>query len=551
MAIVTVNNQTVDIGNDKLNLVQVAERVGVHVPHYCWHPALTVVASCRMCLVEVKAVGKKPDGTPMPPPKAILPACQTIASDGTVFYTDSELAKRAQADTLEGLLLNHPLDCPVCDKAGECKLQDYSYQYGRAESRMIEEKNTPPNKPHLSEKITLFTDRCIMCSRCVRFTREIAGTAELQIINRGHHSEIDIFPGQPLANKLSGNVIDLCPVGALGSKDFLYKQRVWYLEETESVCAGCSTGCSVYLDSNKDILYRIRARYNPEAQGHFICDEGRWGFHYIRSSDRILQPSVGDRHSPSWLEVINTIQTSLHEASANNRPIVAFFSPFLTVEETYLWATFLSQYPNTRFALGPVPIQGADDTYPKTRKGEPAPQVKFVIRAEKAPNKRGVNIVLNHFKESLASTAFIEQGGFAIVWLGGYPDQSLITDSVNNLKQDKDVFLAIDLFRSAMTSTSKQIIPATAWAEKEGTFINYAGLAQPVRRATRPPTGIRSELQLAYDLLGRRGLVPLKSIQSEIAQVIPELSNLHLVTTTKYGCQLPSTQEYEEVVTTN
>src|SRR5437764_2989374 len=189
MATVHVNGKPVDIGGEKLNLVQAAGQAGVFVPHYCWHPGLTVVASCRMCLVEV---GEMKDGKPVMQPK-VVPACQTPARDNTVIVTDSPKARAAQAQTLEGLLLNHPLDCPVCDKAGECKLQDYSYKFGNAESRMIDPKNIPPNKPYISSKVTLFTDRCIMCSRCVRFTREVAGTAELTVINRGDHSEIDIL----------------------------------------------------------------------------------------------------------------------------------------------------------------------------------------------------------------------------------------------------------------------------------------------------------------------------------------------------------------------
>jgi NADH-quinone oxidoreductase subunit G len=547
MATVTVNDQLVDIGNEKLNLVQVAEKAGILVPHYCWHPALTVVASCRMCLVEVKAVGKKPDGSPIPAPKAILPACQTVATDGTVFYTNSELAKRAQADTLEGLLLNHPLDCPVCDKAGECKLQDYSYQFGRSESRMIEPKNTPPNKPHLSEKITLFTDRCIMCSRCVRFTREIAGTAELQIISRGHHSEIDIFPGQPLANKLSGNVIDLCPVGALGSKDFLYKQRVWYLEETESVCAGCSTGCSVYLDANKDILYRIRARYNPEAQGYFICDDGRWGFHYVTSRSRITQARIDGRSARSWTETIDVIQQLIEDQT---RPFAVYFSPFLTVEEAYLWAQYFSQFKQASFFMGPIPIVGVDDTYPKTRKGEPASPVVFTIRAEKAPNRVGVTKVLQHFQEQF-KTAESETSFEALVWLGGYPDPKLIENQINQLSSTRNVLIAVDLFDSALTSKAKIVIPATSWSEKDGVYLNYASLAQRVRRATRPPTGIRSELQLAYDLLGRRGLVQSKTIRSEVADAITDLQSLVELEGSKYGLKisLPVTSNGQPVTT--
>ena len=176
MATVIVNDKPIDIGADRLNLVQAAARAGVHVPHYCWHPALSVVASCRMCLVEVGE--KKPDGTVAMQPR-VVPACQTPAKDGTVVITNSDKAKAAQQQTLEGLLLNHPLDCPVCDKAGECMLQDFSYRYGKSTSRMIDDKNHPPNKDYIGERITLFTDRCIMCSRCVRFTREISGAAEL------------------------------------------------------------------------------------------------------------------------------------------------------------------------------------------------------------------------------------------------------------------------------------------------------------------------------------------------------------------------------------
>jgi NADH-quinone oxidoreductase subunit G len=225
MATVYVNDKPVDIGTDRLNCVQAAERAGVHIPHYCYHPALTVVASCRMCLVET---GELKDGKVTMVPK-VVPGCQTPVKDGTVIvtgdydqrdknhpalaydakYSPGDRAKKAQADTLEGLLINHPLDCPVCDKAGECKLQDYSFEYGRGQTRLVDEKNQPPNKPGISSKITLFTDRCIMCTRCVRFTREFSGTAELTVISRGHHAEIDVFPGEPLENKLSGNVVDL------------------------------------------------------------------------------------------------------------------------------------------------------------------------------------------------------------------------------------------------------------------------------------------------------------------------------------------------------
>jgi NADH-quinone oxidoreductase subunit G len=272
---VQINEQSVSLGeHERMNAIQAAQRAGVEIPHYCWHPALSVVASCRMCLVEVGQ--RQPDGSIAMQPK-LVPGCQTPVKDGTVIITNSPKVKAAQNQVLEYLLLNHPLDCPTCDQAGECKLQDFSYRYGRGFSRLKEEKLLKPDKDHIGEHITLFTDRCVMCSRCVRFTREIAGTGELQIINRGSHAEIDVFPGEPCDNKLAGNVVDLCPVGALCSKDFLYQQRVWWLESTSSVCANCSTGCSITVDRKDDTIHRLRPRYNPQAQGHFMCDDGRFG----------------------------------------------------------------------------------------------------------------------------------------------------------------------------------------------------------------------------------------------------------------------------------
>ncbi|HMC88979.1 MAG TPA: 2Fe-2S iron-sulfur cluster-binding protein, partial [Gemmataceae bacterium] len=396
MAVVYVNNQPVDIGNEKLNLVQAALKGGVFIPHYCWHPALTVVASCRMCLVE--AGERKPDGSIAMQPR-VVPACQTPAKDGTVIVTNSQKARDAQMQTLESLLLNHPLDCPVCDKAGECLLQDFSYNFGRSQSRMVDEKNTPPNKPYISDTISLFTDRCIMCSRCVRFTREVSGTAELQVINRGNHSEIDIFPGEPLNNKLAGNVVDLCPVGALCSKDFLYKQRVWFLKSQKSVCADCSTGCSIFVDHNKDIVYRLRPRENPQAQGYFMCDEGRYGFHYANAEQRILRPLLrgnaqanGAPTPTSYEEVLPALlQELLDLAKGDGAAVAAVLSPFLTCEEAYLLATYIKQLsPQARLALGPVPVVGVDDTYPKDRHGRPVQPVRFTIHAEKCPNRRGV-----------------------------------------------------------------------------------------------------------------------------------------------------------------
>src|SRR5262245_61756085 len=396
----TVSLVPVDIGNEKLNCIQAAQKIDVFIPHYCWHPALSVVASCRMCLIEVGE--RKPDGTVTMQPK-VVPGCQTPVKDGTVIVTTTPRVHSAQEQTLEGLLLNHPLDCPVCDKAGECLLQDYTYGYGRATTRMIDEKHTPPNKPHIGDNVTLFTDRCIMCSRCVRFTREVAGTAELQVINRGDHAEIDVFPGEPLNNKLATNVVDLCPVGALCSKDFLYKHRVWNLKTQDSVCPDCSTGCSVHVDGNKSIVYRLRPRYNPQAQGYFMCDEGRLGYHYINSKERFLRPMLrkdGRLQPAAYADALATMRSAIKDAVQKDAfGVVGVLSPFLTCEEAYLLAKYLKGMTKAvQLALGPVPVVGEDDTYPKDRRGKPLPTVKFTIRAEKCPNRKGVEKVLQHFQ---------------------------------------------------------------------------------------------------------------------------------------------------------
>jgi NADH-quinone oxidoreductase subunit G len=545
MATVYVNDKPVDIGADRLNCVQAAERAGVHIPHYCYHPALTVVASCRMCLVET---GELKDGKVTMIPK-VFPGCQTPVKDGTVIvtgdydqrdsshaplaydpkYVPGDRAKKAQADTLEGLLLNHPLDCPVCDKAGECKLQDYSFEYGRGETRLVDEKNQPPNKPEISSKITLFTDRCIMCTRCVRFTREFSGTAELTVTSRGHHSEIDVFPGEPLENKLAGNVVDLCPVGALGSKDFLYKQRVWYLKEADSVCPRCSTGCSVHVDANKDVVFRLRPRENPEANGYFMCDEGRYGYHHADAADRIKRPHVrrgGSLVPVPYAEVVRELQEAFGD-QVRRQPggVWAILSPFLTVEEAYLAAKWLKDQSNqVKLALGFVPVVGDDDTYPKDRRGRPVQPVRFTIRAEKCPNRRGVEEIVRHFEGSIVPFAkaveAVARGEAKAVFLtGGYPDRGTL-DAFAELPADLTLAVT-EIFPGPATSGARFVLPSAAFSEREGVFVNHAGLAQALRKACRPPLEARAEGQLFTDLARRRGLYNAAAVRRELAAEVP------------------------------
>jgi NADH-quinone oxidoreductase subunit G len=540
-----INNQPVEFGpEERLNCIQAAERIGFEIPSYCWHPALSVVASCRMCLVEIGQ--RKPDGTVMMEPK-LVPGCQQQVKDGTVVVADSEKVRAAQKATLEYLLLNHPLDCPTCDQAGECLLQDFSYRYGRGYSRLQEPKNIKPDKDHIGDQITLFTDRCIMCSRCVRFTREVSGTSELMVVGRGTHEEIDIFPGQPCNNKLAGNVVDLCPVGALCSKDFLYKQRVWWLKSANSVCPDCSTGCSVHVDQNDDHVYRLRPRENPQAQGHFMCDEGRFGWKYLQAEERLGMPEQRDAGgkvvSRDWDVVLAAARTAL-EAAGRAGKIAAVLSPWMTVEEAYLLASYAKVIsPDATLALGPVRVVGHDDKYPKDVHGNAVEPAKFTIRAEKCPNRRGVEAVVQHFSGGAAANlgdvlGRAAHGEFAAIYLVGGDPHGWINDDQAHALGKAQTLIVQDILPSAASRMANFVLAGGAFAERDGTFVNHAGLAQEIRRAVRGPVEARPDGRILWELANRRGLFNVPALRKEIAETIPALAALALGQLGEQGVRL-------------
>ncbi len=545
MAKVIVNDVEVE-ADPKDNCILAARKAGVEIPHYCWHESLSVVASCRMCLVEVGE--KKPDGTIAWGPK-LVPGCQTPIKEGTVIRTDSAKVKTTQQMTLELLLLNHPLDCSICDQAGECYLQDYTYKYGKAQSRLDEPKLQRMDKYHIGEQIALFTDRCVMCTRCVRFTREISGTAELQVVARGSHEEIDVFPDVPCDNKLAGNVVDLCPVGALCSKDFLYKKRVWWLKHAESVCTGCSTGCSIHIDQNEDKVYRLRPRENPLAQGHFMCDEGRFGFKYIHDERRLTRPKLSDAVSGAanrkshatttagsgdlsfadpWTDVLEVARRKIKDAvKSDARGFVAVLSPFMTVEEAYLLASFLKGLDKrVRLVLGPVPMVGSDDKYPKGPKGEsPAEdKVRFTIRAEKCPNRLGVEAVLRHFEGQITGLEQMMAGANATSWfLVGGNSEGWVTESIDRAVGQPGLLIVQDIFPSPLSERADILLPSGSFAEREGTYVNHSGLAQAVQAAVRCPGDARADGRILLELAERKGLFNAMAIRKEVGNAIPSL----------------------------
>ena len=421
MATIFINGQEHPIPpGEKLNAIQMARSVGIDIPYYCWHPALSVVANCRMCEIEVGSKDPKTGEIKMIPSSS--PGCQTPAKEGTVLVTDSPKVKEHQRMIMEYLLINHPLDCPVCDQAGECGLQDYSYEYGQSTHRFVEERTVNPRKD-VSETIQLNTDRCIMCTRCVRFTREITQTGELMVMRRGNHAEIDIFPEHPVDNPLAGNVVDICPVGALLDKDFLHHQRAWFLTKHDSICTRCSSGCNISAEENRGEIWRFKPRYNPHVNDYWICDEGRYS--YKAANDPALLSAMyvrenGDLRPTAIDQALTAVSRGLARAVEQGGAVAGVLSPFLTVEEAYLAASLRQgPEPDGRARARAGPDVDADVTVkPDQHKGRtgdtsfivPRP---FTIHAEKCPNRRGVEAILKHFQGEVIGVRRFSRAGSA------------------------------------------------------------------------------------------------------------------------------------------
>lgn len=511
MATLTIDGKQITVPDSRrLNVIQAARLAGVEIPHYCWHPGLSVVGSCRMCLVEIGQQDAKTGQVTMQP--KLVPACNTLATDGMVVLTQSEKVARARAMVEEDLLLRHPIDCPICDKAGECLLQDYHFQYGQKERR-ADVRPFHSRRRDLGD-VKLFVDRCVMCSRCVRFAREISGTAELMVASRGSHEEIDIFPGFPLNNKLSGNVVDLCPVGALADKDFLYKQRVWFLRRHPGICAGCATGCSIWIEENQDRVYRLRPRENPYVNRWWICNDGRYSYPHIHDPRRITRPlrrRAGQASAADWAALPGELDAALRAAGH----LAGVLSPMLTVEEAYLLATYLRAVdPQAVLALGPVPVLGADEHFPGG----------FTIAAEKCPNRRGVEAVVAHFMGRAPSfeelLAELAGGLLRGVWIAGGYQRAWIDEQAAARFANLDPLVVQDLFPSPLAEKAHWLLPATAFAEREGSYVNRADRLQFAPWAIRPPAGVRREGSLYWQLLGRSGMFDARSVLAEVAREI-------------------------------
>jgi NADH-quinone oxidoreductase subunit G len=487
-------------------VLQACLDAGHVLPHYCYHQGLSIPASCRICLVEVEGIPK------------LVPSCQTPVRDGMVVYSRSPKAVASQKQVMEYLLINHPLDCPVCDQAGECSLQDYSYEYGRSQSRFEEDKAKKPKKD-VGDNIYLYSDRCIMCTRCVRFTREISGTSELYVDGRGFREEIDIFPGKPCNNKLAGNVVDLCPVGALLDKDFLFKQRVWLLKQAPSISPVDSGGENIFLEFNKGVVYRIKPRFNADVNTWWISDDTRYSYKIIQHEKRLksaFKKEHGSLTKVSSREAFDIAAAQLKVISAQSSgSLYAMLSPMMACEEAYLLGSAIRAIdPQAVLILGPVPSAESDDVFHNYLTGKQT----FVIKAEKVPNAEGIRRVMTMLGGPSANYNELINGnrpelknlkggwivgGFLSNWIKGDLPAALTTG-----------FRVVqDILPTSVSESADIVLPGAAWAEKDGCWENYAGKIQPFTAAVAPPEGVLRDGDHYLALLGRAGLYNAHAIR--------------------------------------
>jgi NADH-quinone oxidoreductase subunit G len=511
----------------------VANRNRLAIPQYCYHDGLSIPASCRICLGEVWAPNPRNEGKLEPIPK-LLPTCQTPAADGQVVYSKSPKAVANQKAVMEYLLINHPLDCPVCDQAGECLLQDYSYEFGRGASRFEESKVKQPKK-NVGDHIVLYADRCIMCTRCVRFAREVSGTSELIVSGRGDKVEIDVFPGEAINNPLSANVIDLCPVGALLDKDFLFAQRVWFLKSTPSVDGITASGDNIWVDHNEGRVYRLRPRENLAVNKWWITDDVRYGWKHVHSEARIAAPlsrEYGVQIEAEWNWALDEAVKGLHAAAEGSQSegergksrIALMVSPMLSCEDAWSLATAVREIdPDAILAVGPVPVQGVDQVFPKEiERDDPK---AFVMVAEKAPNARGVRRVLESiagqgsvpdYNALLEKLRMAKVGG--LVLTGNYPSDWSSDELAGAMAGRFTV--VIDTLAGPLSEAADVVLPAATWVEKAGTFVNARGVAQAFEAAIPPQHMSKAEAQIGIDLLSEiRGEQPVTAQRTRVLVV--------------------------------
>ncbi|HYP25578.1 MAG TPA: 2Fe-2S iron-sulfur cluster-binding protein [Blastocatellia bacterium] len=496
---VTINGQELEVEAGK-TVIQAALEAGIDVPHYCYHPDLPVDGNCRMCLVDVEKMPK------------LTPSCTTVVSEGMVVRTDNDRVKTAVRGVLEFLLINHPVDCPVCDQAGECRLQDYYMVYGLHTSEIPLSMKVRKRKViDLGPMVVLDQERCVLCSRCIRFFDHVTKTGEMQFFGRGDHVAIGTFEDQPLENPYSGNVVDICPVGALTSRDFRFKCRVWFLHSTDSVCGGCSTGCSMRIDHRDGTIFRLLPRRNAEVNRSWLCDEGRISFHELMAGERVVRPLVKGRdglQAPvTWDDAVRSINSALKDTADKHGPesILGFASPSATNEALYLFRQYLSgQFGASRFEFR----SGSEDSKVTAQEDD-------VLRhVDKHPNTMGA-LNLGLASEELggiggaiaAARSGRIKAGVVMYFkpLVPRPGDEEAEARVAELVRSLEYSVVLAPHRADWLSDASVVLPVAAWSEEEGTYTNFQGRVQFAGKAINPGGDIQPVWEVFANLLYASG----------------------------------------------
>ncbi len=468
----TINGVALEV-KPGTTIIQAMTENSQRIAHYCWHPGLSIAGVCRLCMVEIQ-------GNPR-----VQIACNTTITEGMVINNTSEKVKEATKWGLDFHLINHPLDCPVCDQAGECGLQDQYMEYGQYDSEMAEKKQKKHKVVDLGPTVVLDSERCILCSRCVRFTDEVSKTNELGIFNRGDHAEIGTHAGKKLDNKYSLNTVDICPVGALTSKDFRFKQRVWYLKESQTVCNGCSTGCNVKVFYNKEGLFRVKPVFNAEVNGHWMCDEGRDTYKFVNKEMRLLKGSKflnnqwhADLHPGA---VAKDVAGNLKEAKAEEIGLV--LTGQHTVEEyEAIITTFVNVY-KTKNIFHWVNNKESFESFDG-----------LLLRGDKNPNTKGLLQTLEKYgittKWSDLEDALKTKKIKHLVVAG--PENTFVYPDLQSkvqlfIQAENLVYLSsakIPTLGAYSGANKITLVPLKTFIEKNGTFINAKGLMQKFKKVT-------------------------------------------------------------------
>ena len=474
-------------------VIQAAEKLGIFIPRYCYHPGLSIAGNCRICLVDVEKSPK------------LQIACNVPVTDGMVVHTQNDRAEAGRRSVLEFLLANHPLDCPVCDQSGECDLQNFYMNFGLYNPRFREHKVKKQKALTLGPHVMLDQERCILCSRCVRFTDEITKTGEFGIFNRGDKAELGIYPGEVLDNPYSANVVDICPVGALTESDFRFKARVWYLSSAPTVCNGCSQGCNIdmhfvldrpHLNDGARVV-RVKPRYNPDVNQWWLCDEGRYGLGWL-DRERLTEVRAANAAEATWEQALTAISTALAGAGKeeDGTRVGVIASAQLTNEELFLIREIFQRALGARVTTSVPEKPGSSDD--------------LLIKADKNPNTLGATLLGLAGPDAPDAGQIVEEalaGKLDALWVFGHDMVEFFgEEKVRELSEKLECFVFSGANENPTASFAQWVLPTSGYVEKDGTFVNCQGRVQRIGSAFPPLGDSREDWRILLELAGLLGL---------------------------------------------